>query len=353
MTGRERVLTALAHKTPDRCPVDVMLEWSTAARLMKEFGFTAEEQLYDMLQSDLQFVFPSTDSVPEFQPDGSWYDRMGLHAHNVSNAYTTYAEIASNPLADAQSVEELAAYTRYPTTADLHWDTFRTIAEHVRTKRAVKLHTGGMFEIIRDYRGYEQILVDMVCDPDMVHYLMNRICDYWCAYVEEAMAAAADLIDIVYTYDDIASQNGLLISPAMLEEFIYPYHRRLNAVIKKYNKPILFHSCGAVSDVIGSLASLPIDILTPLQPNAHGMDHAAVKAEFGDRLCFHGAIDIQDTLPRGSEEDVRCEVRRAIATLGKNGGYIMCSSHYIQNDTPTENIIAMYDPALRGTPACH
>ena len=347
MTSKERVLTALAHKTPDRCPVDVMLEWSTAARLMKEFGFTSEEQLYDLLESDLQFVFPATTSTPEYLPDGSWYDRMGLHAHNVSNAFTTYAEIASNPLADAETVGDLAAYTRYPTTADLLWDTLRPAAEHVQKKRAVKLHTGGMFELIRDYRGYEQILVDMVCNPEMVHYLMNRICDYWCTYVEEAMAAASDLIDIVYTYDDIASQNGLLISPAMLEEFIFPYHRRLNSVIKKYGKPILFHSCGAVSDVIDGLISLPIDILTPLQPNARGMDHAAVKAKYGSRLCFHGAIDIQDTLPRGSADDVRAAVRHAIAVLGQNGGYILCAAHYIQNDTPTQNILAMYDPAIR------
>jgi uroporphyrinogen decarboxylase len=85
-----------------------------------------------------------------------------------------------------------------------------------------------------------------------------------------------------------------------------------------------------------------IDVLNPLQPRAAGMDAARIKADFGDRLSFHGAIDIQHTLPHGTPNAVQAEVRERCTVLGRGGGYICTSAHYLQADTPLENIIAMY-----------
>ena len=115
----------------------------------------------------------------------------------------------------------------------------------------------------------------------------------------------------------------------------------------KYGKKILYHSCGSVISQIDNLSNLPIDILNPLQPLAAGMDFQKIKDTWGNKLCFHGAIDIQKTLPQGTAEEVQAAVKRAISILGNQGGYIMTSAHYIQNDTPVENIIAMYDTAIR------
>ncbi len=85
-----------------------------------------------------------------------------------------------------------------------------------------------------------------------------------------------------------------------------------------------------------------IDVLNPLQPRAAGMDMARIKAQFGDRLSFHGAIDIQQTLPHGTPDEVRSEVRERCKLLGHGGGYICTSAHYLQADTPLENIVALY-----------
>jgi uroporphyrinogen decarboxylase len=154
---------------------------------------------------------------------------------------------------------------------------------------------------------------------------------------------------MIYTYDDIAAQNAPLISKDMWREFLRPYHVKLNSVIHGLGKTVMYHSCGAVYDMIPLLAELPIDVLNPIQPSAAGMDFVRIKEKFGNALCFHGGIDIQRLLPFGSAEDVRAAVRRAIETLGKGGGYIMTSAHYIQADTPVENILAMYETA-RNTP---
>jgi uroporphyrinogen decarboxylase len=135
------------------------------------------------------------------------------------------------------------------------------------------------------------------------------------------------------------------MSPRMWRTYILPRHQRLNAAIRaaRYPVKIMYHSCGAVYPFIAAFVDeLGIDVLNPLQPRAAGMDMARIKAEFGDRLAFHGAIDIQNTLPHGSVEEVQDEVRARCQLLGRAGGYICTSAHYIQADTPLGNIIALY-----------
>ena len=105
----------------------------------------------------------------------------------------------------------------------------------------------------------------------------------------------------------------------------------------------MYHSCGAIYPLIGALADeMGIDVLSPLQPRAAGMDAALIKREFGDRLSFYGAVDIQQTLPTGTPQEVRAEVQERCRVVGRGGGYICASAHYIQADTPLENILAMY-----------
>jgi uroporphyrinogen decarboxylase len=94
--------------------------------------------------------------------------------------------------------------------------------------------------------------------------------------------------------------------------------------------------------LIPELLDMGIDVLNPIQPDAEGMELKGLKKDFGDRLCFHGGIDIKETLPNGTADDVRAEVSDRVSILGENGGYILASSHHIQSDTPLENVLAMY-----------
>lgn len=348
MMPRERVLAALSHVQPDRCPVDFWAVPEVVNRLLAYFNARDEEELYDLLEIDVQFVFPrSTKAVPDILPDGSYFDEMGVHRRLVKNGYCSYEEYASSPLGFVKEIKDFERYTNWPDASAFDWEHFSQDIGDRHEKRYIKLHAGGLFEYAWALRGYEQYMMDMALSPEIPHYIMGKLCDYWCDFIQNAMAAAGDKIDLVYTYDDIAAQSALLMSPDMLEEFIYPYHRRLNALIKSYGKKIMFHSCGAVVPEIRKLAELPIDVLNPLQPKAKDMDFEMLKRFWGDRLCFHGGICLQETLPKGTPEQVRDEVKRAISILGKDGGYIMTSAHYIQNDTPIENILALYDVKIR------
>ena len=145
--------------------------------------------------------------------------------------------------------------------------------------------------------------------------------------------------------DAIGGQNGLLMSLGMWEEHLKPYHVRLNRVIHEYGAKVIYHSDGAVMQAVGGLIDMGIDVLQALQFDAAGMDPVALKADYGDRLCFAGGISVQKTLPFGTPCEVRGEVRDRLRVLGKNGGYILGPSHVIQDGTPPENIVAMFDAA--------
>jgi uroporphyrinogen decarboxylase len=133
------------------------------------------------------------------------------------------------------------------------------------------------------------------------------------------------------------------MSPKMWRKYILPRHQRLNRVIKDHSVRIMYHSCGAIYPLINELIDeMHIDILNPLQPRAKGMDMARIKNEFGDRIAFHGGVDLQQTLPYGTQQEVVDEVTGLCHVLGKGGGYICTSAHYIQADVPVENILALY-----------
>ncbi len=133
----------------------------------------------------------------------------------------------------------------------------------------------------------------------------------------------------------------------MLEEFVYPHLRKHFSLAHEYGIKVMFHSCGAVREIIPELIELGVDILNPLQAGAAGMEPAGLKEEFGSSLCFHGSLDTQKTLPFGSAKDVREEVKKRIEILSPGGGFILAPTHNFQENTPLENILAMYETAIR------
>jgi uroporphyrinogen decarboxylase len=121
--------------------------------------------------------------------------------------------------------------------------------------------------------------------------------------------------------------------------------KRMNDLAHRNGVYVFFHSDGAINQIIPDMIGIGIDILNPIQWRCRDMDRAQLKRDYGDKVIFHGAMDNQQTLPFGSTEDVRAEVRENINTLGRSGGYILAPCHNIQPITPTGNILAMYHEA--------
>jgi uroporphyrinogen decarboxylase len=165
---------------------------------------------------------------------------------------------------------------------------------------------------------------------------------------ERVLELVGDRLDMLYFNDDMATQNSLMISKRMWQKYVRPRHERLIGVAQAHGVPIMYHCDGAMYPLIPELIDMGIDVLNPIQADAAGMEPQRLKEQFGDRLSFHGGIDIIQTLPSGTVEDVQAEVAERIRVLGANGGYVLASSHHIQSDTPLENVLAMYDLAIRG-----
>jgi uroporphyrinogen decarboxylase len=172
---------------------------------------------------------------------------------------------------------------------------------------------------------------------------MENIAQVHTANLRVVLEMAADQIDIIYFYDDIASQNSLLISPQMYKDYVQPFHREIIDISKNYGKPVMMHCCGSIYPLIEEFIEMGLNILNPIQPLALNMNPEKLAEEFGGRIAFHGGIDIQQLLPSGSPNEVKERVELNKRILGKEGGYILAGSHHIQADTPVENILVMYD----------
>jgi uroporphyrinogen decarboxylase len=191
--------------------------------------------------------------------------------------------------------------------------------------------------------------LDLGGDPDFVHALMSKLTYLMRTGVEKLLEEAGDYIDVVVTGDDLGSQISPLISTPMYRELIKPYHVELFQTIKRQSKAkIFYHSDGNIYPLMNDLIEAGIDLLNPVHVASKDMgDTARLKREFGDRVCFNGAIDTQWVLPHGTPDDVRAEVRRRIKDLAPGGGYILSAVHCIQPDVPPENVCAMFDEAIK------
>ncbi len=191
-------------------------------------------------------------------------------------------------------------------------------------------------------RGWEGMFVDMVERPDWVHFLGRKFTDFYREDYTRAAAATGGRIDLYLLISDLGSQSGPLISRSMFREFIAPYLKEMADCIHGLGGKVLYHSCGAIGPLIPDLIQLGVDVLDPIQPIGPEMAPERLKADFGDRLCFHGGIDMQRLLPYGSPAEIRAEVRRYCEALGRGGGYILAPAHLFQPDVPPENILAVY-----------
>jgi uroporphyrinogen decarboxylase len=152
-----------------------------------------------------------------------------------------------------------------------------------------------------------------------------------------------DLTDIYFIADDVGVQDKLMISPRMFHKFVKPSLQRFIAQAKEYGQRVMYHTCGAVRPLIPDFIEMGVDILNPIQVSAKGMEPAGLKRDFGDALCFHGALDIQTVLSQGTPDQVRAEVARLCQVLGQGGGFILAPTNNIMPETPIENILALYE----------
>ena len=355
MDARERVFLALDHRQPDRVPIDYWATTSVNHRLLRHFGFHDQEQLLKHFDVDFRYIegpkYVGPD--PVVRDDGSVEDHWGVPRVRVDvgsgEGASTYHEVMNFPLKDAKSIDELRDYPKWP---DPDWFDYQCVAEQVARARQTgkvvifmgdRMNRCAQLKPAMYVRGIDQIFYDLGLAPEMARYVFRRVADFYLEYARRTFEAAGGGIDVFMLGDDFGTQKGPFVSPQMWREFLQPGFKAFVDLGREYGAKVAHHSCGSIKPIIPDLIQCGLEILNPIQPDVHDMDRRELKRLFGDRLCFHGSISIQRTLPFGSPDDVRNEVRERVETLAPGGGFIFCTAHNIQADTSTENIEALFD----------
>lgn len=264
----------------------------------------------------------------------------------VQNQFGTYDEIAQYILDQAKDPDDVDRLLKLLNLDDYD---FSMIPDACRKYRDYAIIAGecSIFRHITYIRSMENLLVDMVLNEELTQYIIKRVSDWLIEYHGRLFDAGKKQIDIMYLGSDFSTQKGLLFSIDMYRKYFREPIKRFVELGKSYGAKIFFHICGSAYEIIPELIDAGIDILDPVQTSANNMEPANLKHEFGDKLAFHGAIDTQRLLPRGTPDKVRKEAGEMIQILGKDGGYILTSCHAIQADVPVENILALYDINIR------
>lgn len=372
LSSRRRVRQALEHKEPDRVPFDLggtglSTIHVTAYQALRrhlglpsvepQVGFVAEQLVLvdqdvgDALQTDVRPVLAGLPSGFEYRlrDEGAYEaytDEWGI-GWRKPKAGGLYYDMYEHPLADADTLADLSAYSFPDPLDNSRFATLRTQAEKaVAAGKAVALAgpSAGIGEVYSWLRGYESYYIDLVKNPSFVAYMLDRLVEFKLAYWQRALDLVGDLVDIVVEADDLGAQNAPLMSPRTYHSLIQPRHKRLFTAIKGFaSVKVFYHTCGAVRRLIPDLIDAGIDILNPVQISAEGMDLLELKKTFGKDLVFWGGgVDTQWVLGSGSPDEIREHVRRNIEILSPGGGFVFAAVHDIQANVPPENIMAMW-----------
>ena len=345
MTSRERVLTAFNREPPDRVPKVLYGELvgyvPSIAKMLEEkcggtspleyFGFDITS--FSLAASSKNQDFGSYIPVDEHTTVDEWGVgwKGGSHLH--------YAEIL-HPLQNL-SLNEIREYPFPDLDQEYRYQNIRDKNLELHNKGlATAYFAGSIFETAWYMRGMEQLYMDIMTEPATSNFLLDRVTDI---VAESARHLARADLDLLILGDDIAMQTGMMMSLEMWRENFKPRLMRVIQAAKEVKPDInvFYHSDGNVWDAIPDLIEAGIDVLNPVQPEC--MDPAQVKREFGDRLSFLGTISVQKTMPFGTPDDVRAEVKLRMETIGRNGGLLISPSHVLQPDTPWENIVAFFE----------
>jgi uroporphyrinogen decarboxylase len=345
MTSKERVLTAIDHREPDRAPIQTYLTPEIHERLVQHFG---TKDLLPILGVDFRGVGPRHVGERRAVPDGcDSVDEWGTGYKRKEYPGGFYAEAAHLPFAGMTTMDEVEAHP-WPNPGDHDYSGVEAQCDAV-SEFAVCLGGAGTPDIINGVsrgRGMEQVLMDIVMEDPVGTAIIDHRCDFLYEHCRRGLEAANGKVDILCLGEDCGNQFGPMVPPEVFDRFFRPRLKRFYDLAHEFDCKAMMHSCGNTRKLMPTFVAMGLDILDAMQPEPPEMNPEEIKAEFGDKLTFCGLISTQQTLPFGTEADCRAEARHRLDVIAKGGGYIFSPAHCIQPDTPLENVLAIYEEAL-------
>ncbi|MBN1876583.1 MAG: uroporphyrinogen-III decarboxylase-like protein [Anaerolineae bacterium] len=339
MTPKERWLAVLNREKPDRVPMDYWGTDEATAKLVKYLGRANFDEVAEKLHIDCPLSVGPIYIGPPIAPG---MDMYGCRHQDVNYGDGVYSEVVYHPLAPYTSVDEIEDTYTWPTP---DWFDYAVIPDQFKGNEHRPVRGGGSEPFLQyaRLRGLELAYTDLVLNPELVHYCLDKLFDFAYENTRRIYEQIPGQVTFSYVAEDLGSQERLLFSMRHIREFLLPRMQRMMDLVHEGGGVVFTHSDGAVRPVIPALIEIGMDVLNPIQWRCKGMEREALKRDFGDQIIFHGGVDNQQTLAFGSVEDVIGEVKANIAILGAGGGYIIAPCHNIQAVSPPENIVALYE----------
>ncbi len=375
MNSRQRVLTAINHREPDRVPFDFGAA-STSGIIRDAYQQLADhlnygredieliDKKYQTVQLDYSFsqlagsdafgLYPSyTDdwqiSVEENEQGGTFLiDEWGIRYKKMKDgSFINYR----GPLEDTwldDGIETL----KWPEPVDprrltrVH-ERLEGLPEDEGTTKVMNFFTQGLFELSTWLVGYEEFLTGLIRQPEKACSLLDRLVEIKKVFWGWALDELGGSIDVIKQNDDLGEKQKPLISPDLYRKYLKPRHKELHRFIKKHAEGdvyILFHSDGSILDLIEDFIETGVDILNPIQLSANKMDPKVLKKRFGDSVVFWGGgIDVSTELPAKTPSEIKDIIKRRLDIFAPDGGFVFAPTQSIQSDVPPENVVATWE----------
>jgi uroporphyrinogen decarboxylase len=368
VTSRERVARAFRHEETDKVPVDfggtvvTCMDYHAHRALKRFLGIhddndpiidysmgTVEpcEQIMRLFESDFRRIGMNS-GVPRII-DGVYENGFGIKLRRADPHL--YFDTVDSPLKDA-GIEDLERMKMpVPDDPELYFgmkDKARDLFENSPYALVADFGVPGFYETSQKVRGYENIACDLLINEEFVTALYDRLLDLQKRFFRNLLAEVGMYVQVIGYADDLGMQDRPQMSPEIYRRVIKPYHKEIFAFIhEQADVKILLHSCGAIFPLIDDLIDAGVDLLNPVQTRARDMEPEALKKAFGERVVFWGGIDEQHLLPRGTREEIFASVEKTTTIMARDGGYVLAPGHNIQEDTPVENVMSMFEAARK------
>ncbi len=354
MNSRERVLKAFKRLpgNPDRVPVQFDLCRELYDHFGKELGIPVNytENLYEdvtyrisanelriAMGSDVVITGASVSDNFKIEKDenGHWLNeyKMKMRQGDI------YVEVVGYPLAHAETKADIDNYTFPDVDAP---GRYRDAKALVKKYHDEYLIFGDIevtvFSLAQQLVGMEKLLVDMMMETEYVIPLFKACAEFQTKIGLRLIEAG---VDALWFGDDFGTQNSLIMAPETFRDQLKPFYTKMIEDFKAVKPDIIpiLHCDGAVAELLDDIHDIGFEVFNPVQPGVPGHLPQDMKDGFGDKFVFWGAIDQQDLLPKGTDEELEKDIIEKINILGKDGGYMISPAHIIQNDVTPERVL--------------
>ncbi len=340
MKSKEIVKKTIHFEKPERLPYTVSIDMARFEEERKKEEIDIVKKL--IKQAQIDFI------VIDINVDSSWkpfkkppiLNSMGTYAHDEREdewkVFWKEARVTNHPLEkDWFLVED---YTLPDPSGPGRFNKGKEAINKNKDKYTLGAVWFTLFERLWMLRGFDNMLIDPYTNYNEFAKLRDAVLDYNLGIIKQWLKLG---VDGIFISDDWGGQDKLLVAPDYWRKFYKPSYKVMFDFIHQGGVDVWMHSCGDITDLIPDLLELKLDVLNPVQSRAMDIDYLG--KTYSGKICFNGGLDVQETIPYGTPEDIENELIYFINTLGtKKGGYIPGTSHTILPDTSVENIRALF-----------